>query len=201
LPWRRTRDPYAILVSEIMLQQTQVRRVIPFYERFLRTYPTVDALARAPLREVRQITDPLGYKIRGRWLKAAALQVAESPSGYFPNTLTDLQRLQGVGRYTAGAIMSFAFHQDAPILDTNVARVLSRYFGVDAQRRSALWTLAAGVIPRGQAHLMNQALMDVGALLCVARRPRCPACPLRRGCAFQRRSPTVSSKRSSIAGG
>lgn len=186
LPWRKTTDPYAILVSEIMLHQTQVRRVIPFYERFLGAYPTVEALAKAPLADVLAITEPLGYKVRGRWLKRMALEVAERRAGYFPRTLPELQRLPGVGRYTAGAVMSFAFGEDAPILDTNVARLLTRYYGLRAPRQSALWTLARGVIPRGQGHRLNQALMDLGALLCVARKPRCPSCPLRRACAFHR---------------
>lgn len=182
LPWRRTRDPYAILVSEILLHQTQVKRVAPVYEAFLQRYPTAAELARTPLREVRRLTDPLGYKVRGRWLKAAAREVTRR--GAFPQTLPALQELPGVGRYTAGALMSFAHGKDAPILDTNVARLLSRYFG--PMSRAALWRLAAQVIPRGQGHRINQALMDIGALLCVARRPRCPQCPLRRSCVFHR---------------
>jgi A/G-specific adenine glycosylase len=181
LPWRRTRDPYAIVVSEIMLHQTQVSRVIPFYERFLRRYPTVQALARARRSDVKRITDPLGYKVRGRWLHAIAQHVAERRAGYFPDTLDELQQLPGVGRYTAGAVMSFAFHRDAPILDTNVARLLRRYFEAETGR-SELWSLAGRVIPRGQAHTFNQALMDIGALVCVARKPRCAICPLRRAC-------------------
>jgi A/G-specific adenine glycosylase len=181
LPWRRTRDPYAIVVSEIMLHQTQVSRVIPFYERFLQKYPTVQALARARQRDVKRLTDPLGYKVRGRWLHAIARHVAEERAGYFPDTIDELQELPGVGRYTAGAVMSFAFHRDAPILDTNVARLLRRYFDADGGR-AALWVLADWVIPRGQAHTFNQALMDLGALVCVARKPRCAICPLRHGC-------------------
>jgi A/G-specific adenine glycosylase len=181
LPWRGTRDPYAIVVSEILLHQTQVSRVIPVYEQFLRRYPTVEALARARLSAVKRLTDPLGYKVRGRWLHAIAQHVAEERAGYFPQTLDELRRLPGVGRYTAGAVMSFAFHRDAPILDTNVARLLSRYFGVGGSRRE-LWAYANRVIPRGRAHVFNQALMDLGALVCVARAPRCVRCPLRRGC-------------------
>ncbi|HYM51758.1 MAG TPA: hypothetical protein VET65_14465 [Candidatus Limnocylindrales bacterium] len=195
LPWRKTTDPYAIVVSEILLQQTQVRRVIPFYERFLSTYPTVEALARAPLEEIRQVTDPLGYKVRGRWLKEMALEVAEARSGYFPRTLPELRRLKGVGRYTAGAVMSFAFHEDAPILDTNVARVLTRYFGLQQARRPALWALAGDVIPRGEAHRLNQALMDLGAMVCVARRPRCSTCPVQRGCVTTAGSPPAAARR------
>jgi len=191
LPWRRTRDPYAILVSEILSHQTQIARVLPVYERLLGRYPTVTALARAPLAEVKAITDPLGYKIRGRWLHTAALRVADRPGGIFPDTLDELRSLPGIGRYTAGAVMSFAHHRDAPVLDTNVARLLRRYFGVVATPRARtqeLWSLATAVIPKGKGYLINQALMDLGAMICRARAPRCDACPLRRTCAFRRRT-------------
>jgi len=181
LPWRRTRDPYAIVVSEIMLHQTQVSRVIPFYERFLQKYPTVEVMARARRRDVKRLTDPLGYKVRGQWLHAIAQHVAEERAGYFPDTLDGLRRLPGVGRYTAGAVMSFAFHRDAPILDTNVARLLRRYFGATGEQ-SILWLLAGRVIPTGKAYVFNQAMMDLGALVCVSRKPRCTECPLRRSC-------------------
>ena len=185
LPWRRTRDPYAILVSEVLSHQTQISRVLPVYERLLARYPTVTAMARAPLAEVKAITDPLGYKIRGRWLHSAALRVADRPGGTFPETLEELRRLPGIGRYTAGAVMSFAHHRDAPVLDTNVARLLRRHFGIAATPRARtreLWSLAAAVIPRGKGHVINQALMDVGAMICRARAPRCQDCPLRRSC-------------------
>ena len=189
LPWRRTRDPYAILVSEILSHQTQIARVLPVYRRLLGRYPTIQALARARLREVKAITDPLGYKIRGEWLHGAALLVADRFGGVFPATLEELRGLPGVGRYTAGAVMSFAHHRDAPVLDTNVARVLRRHFGIKVGPRARtreLWTLATAVIPRGKGYLINQALMDVGALVCRARNPRCAACPLRRSCDFRR---------------
>lgn len=188
LPWRKTRDPYAILVSEVLSHQTQISRVLPVYERLLRSYPTVAAMANAPLSDIKTITDPLGYKIRGRWLHTAALQVADRPGGTFPETLNELQRLPGVGRYTAGAVMSFAHHRDAPVLDTNVARLLRRHFGVTATpraRTSELWSLATVVIPRGKGYLINQALMDLGAMICRARAPRCHDCPLRRSCAWR----------------
>lgn len=189
LPWRRTRDPYAILVSEVLSHQTQIARVLPVYERLLGRYPTITGLARAPLAEVKAITDPLGYKIRGRWLHGAALQVADRPGGAFPETMEELRSLPGVGRYTAGAIMNFAHHRDAPVLDTNVARLLRRHFGLAATpraRTSELWSLAAAVIPKGKGYLINQALMDLGAMICRARAPRCDACPLRRSCDFRR---------------
>src|SRR5438128_3517949 len=195
LPWRRTRDPYAILVSEVLSHQTQITRVVPGYERLLGRYPTVTALARAPLAEVKAITDPLGYKIRGQWLHAAALRVADRPGGAFPDTLDELRSLPGIGRYTAGAVMSFAHHRDAPVLDTNVARLLRRYFGVVATPRARtqeLWSLATAVIPKGKGYLINQALMDLGAMLCRAKGPRCDACPLRRSCDFRPTAPQGS---------
>lgn len=189
LPWRRTRDPYAILVCEILSHQTQISRVVPVYERLLARYPTVESLARAPLPAIKAITDPLGYKVRGGWLKAAAVVVAEERAGYFPDSVEGLRQLPGVGRYTAGAVMSFAHRLDAPVVDTNVARLLSRYFGAGPARgasRARLWGLAAAVIPRGKGYLINQALMDLGATVCTARKPRCVSCPLRRGCRWRR---------------
>lgn len=195
LPWRRTRDPYAILVSEVLSQQTQIARVLPVYEQLLGRYPTVTALARAPLAEVKAITDPLGYKIRGGWLHRAALRVAERPGAAFPETVEELRSLPGIGRYTAGAVMSFAHHRDAPVLDTNVARLLRRYFGIVATpqaRTKELWSLAAAVIPKGKGYVINQALMDLGAMICRSRAPRCDACPLRRSCDFRRNAPAPS---------
>ena len=183
LPWRKTRDPYAILVSEVLSHQTQITRVLPVYERLLGRYPSVQAL----LADVKAITDPLGYKIRGEWLHTAALRVADR-GGVFPRTIEELRRLPGVGRYTAGAVMSFAHHRDAPVLDTNVARLLRRHFGVAVSARARtrqLWDLAATVIPRGQGYRINQALMDLGALICRSRAPRCNECPLRRSCVLR----------------
>lgn len=185
LPWRRTRDPYAILIAEILSHQTQIARVVPVYERLLARYPTAALLATAPLAEVKAITDPLGYKVRGGWLHAAALMVSEERAGYFPRSVAELRQLPGVGRYTAGAIMSFAHQLDAPIVDTNVARLLGRYFGVPSGGGTPgrrLWDLAAAVIPQGRGYLINQALMDLGAMVCLARKPRCVACPVSRGC-------------------
>lgn len=162
--------------------------MIPVYEAVLARYPTVQAMARARVDDVKSITDPLGYKVRGRWLHTSALVVAEGCGGYFPQTLDELRHLPGVGRYTAGALMSFAHRRDAPILDTNVARVLRRYFGIPAPARARtrlLWELASAIIPRGKGYLINQALMDLGAMICRSRNPRCAACPLRRGCRWR----------------
>ncbi|MCY0877754.1 MAG: A/G-specific adenine glycosylase [Firmicutes bacterium] len=183
LPWRMTRDPYAIVVSEIMLHQTTVMTVVPVYNAFMQTFPTVEALHAAPLEAVKTITDPLGYKVRGRWLKEIAAVVVERWKGEWPQTVEELMTLPGVGRYTAGAILSFAFGVDAPILDTNVRRVVGRYFGLNyrdtrAETEHRLWALAEAVVPPGQAVDFNQALMDFGAMVCTARKPACTVCPL-----------------------
>ncbi len=184
LPWRRTRDPYAILVSETMLQQTQVSRVLDYYPRFLARYPTAEALATATPEAVRETWEGLGYYRRAVDLRRSAILVAERHGGSFPTDLAALQRLPGIGRYTAGAVAAFAFGQDAPILDTNAARVLSRVFGAGrkAGRTRRLWALAQLAIPPGRGYEFNQGIMDLGALVCRARRPVCPVCPVRKAC-------------------
>lgn len=187
LPWRRTRDPYKILVSEIMLQQTQVERVIPKYHEFLIKYPTLDALARAPLHEVKRTWYPLGYNIRPVHLRGIARETLARYDGRIPDDEKALRSLKGIGRYTAGALLSFAFGKDAPILDTNVKRVLGRVFlGPRRLKRlkgqRALWELAAALVPNGRAYDFNQALMDFGATWCTPRKPRCLPCPMRSFC-------------------
>ena len=187
LPWRRTRDPYRILVSEMMLQQTQVPRVLAYYPRFLRRYPTVEALAKAPPARVREAWEGLGYYARAHNLQAAARTVVRERGGRFPRTQAEAERLPGVGRYTSGALLAFAFEEPVPALDTNGTRVLSRLF---VARRSSspsrtaarLEKLATSLIPAGKAWAFNQALMDFGALVCTARAPRCDACPFRSRC-------------------
>jgi A/G-specific adenine glycosylase len=188
LPWRRTRVPYRVLVSEIMLQQTQVDRVIPKYRQFLRRYPTLRALAAAPVEQVRRIWYPLGYNIRPVRLHAIARETIARYGGRLPDDATALRTLPGVGRYTAGAILSFAFERDVAVLDTNVRRVLTRVFL--GRRRTArlrgdqaLWELAETLVPAGRGYDFNQALMDFGATWCTPRRPRCAACPMRAFCA------------------
>ncbi len=185
LPWRRTRNPYHILVSEIMLQQTQVPRVIPKYREWLRRYPSIEALAGAGAREVREAWYPLGYNARPIRLRAIAREAVRRYRGRLPRTRSELLALPGIGPYTAGAMLSFAFRQDAPILDTNVRRVLRRVFAGDAARPSerALWALAEDVLPRGHAYDFNQGLMDLGATVCTSRRPRCRHCPVAKACA------------------
>ncbi|MFX0168736.1 MAG: A/G-specific adenine glycosylase [Candidatus Hodarchaeota archaeon] len=189
LPWRRTRNPYHILVSEMMLHQTQVDRVIPKYHEFLDAYPTFEALAAAPVEEVEQLWRPLGYNFRPKRLHAIAQCVIQHHNGQLPDTLKTLQSLCGIGRYTAGAILNFAFHKDAPILDTNVRRVLRRFFAIPGNPHRApavkqLWHLAERIIPSGQGYIFNQALLDFGALLCTARNPSCLKCPFNDDCPF-----------------
>ena len=192
LPWRGVRDPYAVLVSEIMLQQTQVARVMDFFPRFLARYPTLEDLAAAPADAVRESWDGLGYYARARNLHAAARTVVRKLGGRLPRRPEELRALPGIGRYTAGAVASLAFGADVPAVDTNAARVLARVFAVRGRRKSArrarrLWALAAALVPRGRSADWNQALMDLGARYCVARGPRCGACPVRGSCAIGRR--------------
>jgi A/G-specific adenine glycosylase len=187
LPWRQTTDPYRILVSEIMLHQTQVDRVIPKYHQFLEAYPSFEALATASLDKVKALWRPLGYNFRPGRLLRIAQQVVHEFNGKLPDTLEGLLALRGIGRYTAGAILSFAFQKDAPIVDTNVRRVLQRVFGITGNpmrqpAKGQIWELATAIIPSGQAPVFNQALLDFGALICTARTPSCPSCILQSKC-------------------
>lgn len=190
LPWRSSRDPYRILVSELMLQQTQVSRVLGFYDRFLARFPTLDAVARARPTEVREAWRGLGYYARARNLHRLARVVAvPDGNGRMPDEPDALRRLPGIGAYTAGAVASFAYERRAALVDTNVARVLRRVFAPRLEARTAkgrriLWDLAAALLPRtGKATWShNQALMELGALVCTARVMRCDQCPVRRYC-------------------
>lgn len=188
LPWRRTRDPYRVLVSEFMLQQTQVKRVVQFYPRFLERFPTLDALAAARARQVREAWDGLGYYRRAANLHRLARTVVTEHDGSIPDDPDALARLPGVGRYTAGAVASFAYERRVPAVDTNVARVLKRAFrlrlGRDGKGERQLWRLAERLLPTRTATAweFNQAMMDLGARYCVARRPRCGECPVRQAC-------------------
>ncbi len=178
LPWQGTRDPYRVWLSEVMLQQTQVATVIPYYERFLKSFPTVQALARASQDEVLKLWAGLGYYARGRNLHAAARIIAEKG---FPSSVAQIAELPGVGRSTAAAIGAFAFGERAAILDGNVKRVLARCFGVDGDEK-ALWRLAESLLPRKSIETYTQALMDLGATVCTRRSPRCPLCPISKNC-------------------
>jgi A/G-specific adenine glycosylase len=187
LPWRRTRDPYHIWVAEVMLQQTQVATVIPYYERFLALFPTVESLAAAPLDAVLKAWEGLGYYARARHMHAAARKVVTEFNGQLPETLKELLSLPGIGRYTAGAVLSIAGGQDLPAPDGNVRRVLSRLFALetDVSRGAGqrqLWRLAESLLPRGHAGDFNQALMDLGATVCSPRAPLCDQCPLAESC-------------------
>ena len=189
LPWRRTRDPYKVLVSEVMLQQTQVDRVKDYYGRFLRRYPTVQDLAEAPRAGVMEAWEGLGYYNRARNLHKAAKQIVRHHGGRFPRSAEEARALPGVGRYTAGAVLSFAFNEPAPVLDTNVRRVLARAFLGRPPRQNAaddrrLADLNLALIPPGKVWEFNQAVMEFGAVICTARNPRCPACMMRDLCRF-----------------
>jgi len=187
LPWRNTSDPYHILVSEIMLQQTQVDRVLPKYHEWLEKYPSLKALADAPEADVTETWRPLGYDIRPRRLHAIARESVERYGGELPSDGATLRSFKGIGEYTAGAVMSFAFGQREAILDTNVARVLFRIFvGRGAPKAHAmkrhLWDVARTVLPHRHVFDFNQALMDFGATLCTARKPKCLICPMQSNC-------------------
>jgi A/G-specific adenine glycosylase len=186
LPWRRTRDPYRIWVSEVMLQQTRVEAVLPYYERFLGRFPNVDDLASAPIDEVLALWSGLGYYRRARQLHAAARRIADARE--FPRTLDRLLELPGVGSYTAAAVASIAFGLAVPVLDGNVERVMARRLALaeDPKRgasRALLVAAAAALLDPSRPGDSNQALMELGATLCLPRQPRCELCPLRPGCA------------------
>jgi len=184
LPWRRTRDPYAILVSEVMLQQTQVDRVLPYYTRFLERFPTVEDLAKAATSDVIRIWSGLGYNRRAVNLQRAARAIVDEHGGVFPDDPGDLKKLPGIGAYTAGAIAAFAHERDVAFLDTNMRRVVSRViFGSESTRESDAIEAANALVPAGHGWTWNQALIEFGALQCTARRPACIICPLRDDCA------------------
>lgn len=188
LPWRQTRDPYRIVVSEFMLQQTQVRRVEGYFHRFLGQYPTIEALAAASAGAVRESWEGLGYYRRAANLHRLAQAVVREHGGVVPSDPVVLRQLPGVGRYTAGAVASFAYERRTPAVDTNVARVIRRAFhprlGTRASERR-LWNTAERLLPRRgpTAWAFNQAIMELGALVCTARVARCEVCPVRGACA------------------
>ena len=198
LPWRRTSDPYAIWVSEIMLQQTQVKTVIPYWERWLHELPTVQSLAAASPDKIHKLWEGLGYYTRVRNMHKAAQKIVAGHQGTFPCRFENILELPGIGRYTAGAISSIAFNEPRPILDGNVIRVLTRLFGIEANPREKvtngqLWCLAAELVTaaakmesngkaRNACSHLNQSLMELGALICIPRQPKCAACPMRKHC-------------------
>jgi A/G-specific adenine glycosylase len=209
LPWRRTRDPYAIWVSEIMLQQTQVNTVIPYYERWMVALPNLASLARVSHQRLHKLWEGLGYYTRVRNMKKAATVICREHAGRFPRRFEEVLALPGIGRYTAGALCSIAFNHPTPILDGNVIRVLTRVFGIvadpgEARTTTHLWGLAQALVSAadGQAapsntsgrawaalpcSALNQSLMELGALICTPRNPSCSVCPVRRGCVARRK--------------
>jgi len=192
LPWRRSSDPYAIWISEAMLQQTRVDTVIPYWERFLEAFPDVESLARAELDEIYTLWTGLGYYSRARNLKHAAETIVTEHAGQLPNTAEGLRELKGIGRYTAGAVASIAFDREEPLIDGNVIRVFTRLLGIREETTAktvidGLWVIASALVRGPRPGDLNQALMELGATLCTPRNPDCPACPVRRHCDANRR--------------
>ncbi len=206
LPWRGRTDAYAVWVSEIMLQQTRVETVIPYFLRWMERFPDVQRLADAPEQQVLKAWEGLGYYSRARNLQRAARMLVKEQGGLLPREARELRKLPGIGRYTAGAIASIAFSRDEPALDGNIRRVLARVFNVQEVAGSPagenhLWELAAQNLPKGQAGAYNQALMDLGATVCVPGNPHCSQCPLNRMCearklGLQDERPVVKAKAS-----
>jgi A/G-specific adenine glycosylase len=187
LPWRRTRDPYAILVSEFMLQQTQVTTVSPYYKQWLRRFPDFVALARASESEVLHAWQGLGYYARARNLHTSAKLVVDRHTDRFPKSIEEMRRLPGVGKYTAHAVATFAFGQPAAIVEANTSRVLARLFNLripidSTGGRNELWNHAARLVPGKNSSTYNSALLDLGALICLPRHPKCSVCPVKRFC-------------------
>jgi A/G-specific adenine glycosylase len=189
LPWRRTQDPYAIWISEIMLQQTQVKTVVPYWERWMKTLPDVKSLAYAKPEAVLKLWEGLGYYTRARNLQNAAHEICTKHNGEFPLVFDDILALPGIGRYTAGAIASIAFNEPRPILDGNVIRVLTRIFGIvknprEKHTNARLWHLAEDLVTHAarRSSFLNQSLMELGALICTPRNPKCLLCPVRKCC-------------------
>ena len=187
LPWRRTKDPYAIWVSEIMLQQTRVETVIPYYLRWLTDFPTIKSLAETEENQVLKAWEGLGYYSRARNLHAAARLVLENHQGKLPADQSALLELPGIGRYTAGAILSIAFDQPAPILDGNLKRVFTRVFNIQTPIQTSatekvLWEIAEELVPALNPGDFNQSLMELGALICQPKTPHCARCPVALDC-------------------
>jgi A/G-specific adenine glycosylase len=210
LPWRSTRDPWSVLVSEVMAQQTQVARVVPAYGRFLLAFPTPAACAAAPLAAILRAWAGLGYNRRARNLHRAAIVVVDRHGGRVPGTLDDLLGLPGVGPYTARAVLAFAFGADVGVVDTNAGRVLSRAVAGRSMTAAEAQRLVDAMVPGGRGWSFGQALLDLGASVCVAGEPRCHLCPVRRRCRWSatgrrdadpaRGSAGVSTAQSAFAG-
>jgi A/G-specific adenine glycosylase len=199
LPWRRTRDPWAVLISEAMLQQTQVARVVDRYGPFLARFPDPAAMVAAPLADVLDAWAGLGYYRRARDLHRTAVVIVERHDGRVPDDLEALLALPGIGAYTARAVLAFALERDHGVVDTNVARVLARAFTGEPLTASRVQRLADALVPPGAGWLHNQTLLDLGATVCTARTPRCDVCPLADGCSW-RAAPDVQDPARTTAG-
>lgn len=187
LPWRETYDPYQVWISEIMLQQTQVKTVLPYFARWMKALPTIQSVAKAPEDQILKLWEGLGYYSRARNLQKAAKLIVEKHGGVFPQHYDDVLALPGIGKYTAGAITSIAFNQDQPLVDGNVIRVLSRLFLYVQNTRlpeadKQMWEWASDILPKGKARYFNQAMMELGALQCTPKSPDCSTCPLSQVC-------------------
>ncbi len=187
LPWRKAYEPYQVWISEIMLQQTQVKTVLPYFERWMKTLPTVADVAQAPEDQILKLWEGLGYYSRARNLQKAAKVIMAEHEGVFPSDYASVLALPGIGKYTAGAIMSIAFNQDEALVDGNVIRVLSRLFFYQKNTRlpeaeRQMWEWARGILPSGEARYFNQAMMELGALICSPKAPNCEICPLQAVC-------------------
>ncbi len=188
LPWRKHYRPYEVWISEIMLQQTQVETALPYFKRWIKQFPNIESLAESDERKVLKVWEGLGYYSRARNLHQSAKAVMDKYSGAFPENYEDILALQGIGEYTAGAIASIAFNQDKPIVDGNVLRVLSRVYAIDkpidvSENKKIFWQLEENLIPKGRARFFNQALMELGALVCTKQNPSCKLCPIHDFCA------------------
>ena len=187
LPWRQTHDPYAVLISEVMLQQTQVGTVLPYYKKWLHGFPTFKALVRASETQVLHAWEGLGYYTRARNLHATAKLVLDRHRGKFPRTLDEMRRFPGVGKYTAHAIATFAFDQPVAIVEANTSRVLARLFDLripidSSAGQDALWNRATSLLPKKNSATYNSALLDLGAMVCLPREPKCGICPVKKFC-------------------
>ena len=187
LPWRLDRDPYHVWVAEIMLQQTQVETVIPYYQRWMNKFPSLKKLAESDLQEILRVWEGLGYYSRARNLQKAANVIRQNYGGVIPSEASKLLHLPGIGRSTAGAIASISYNQDEPILDGNVKRVMARVFNYEtpinlARNEIELWKLSGQILPKGQAGIFNQALMELGETICLPKNPRCSDCPICKNC-------------------
>ena len=187
LPWRQTHDPYKIWISEAMLQQTRVDQALPYYERFLKTFPTIQKLAKAPLGKVLKVWEGLGYYSRARHLHRAAKEIVKTHKGKVPDWYDGLSQLPGFGPYTTAAVLSIAYNKPYPVLDGNVIRVLSRLYLIETdakktETKKQLWEYARQLLPANRASDFNQAMMELGAMICVPQKPKCPVCPLNTDC-------------------